>query len=172
MVCPLAIEAADCTATGFAPLTPVPEFDPSRVVGEPNILRGSAHGGRHLKIIFRETTWNAGKGISRHFKWMKDGVHSVLNPTKGNHIQHFFCCLLERRKISKLCHFPEIAAYTFLILNVIGKRPYHVIVPLQGSSLRRIEVTWWVSDSKYKTVVPRCKTCAKKLNYNSFYFLS
>ena len=141
MVCPLAIEAADCTATGFAPLTPVPEFDPSRVVGEPNILRGSAHGGRHLKIIFRETTWNAGKGISRHFKWMKDGVHSVLNPTKGNHIQHFFCCLLERRKISKLCHFPEIAAYTFLILNVIGKRPYHVIVPLQGSSLRRIEVT-------------------------------
>ena len=54
---PLAVEAVVAAEPGFEPLTPAPVLvlSPSFVVGEPNILRGSVQGGRHLVSRIRNS---------------------------------------------------------------------------------------------------------------------
>ena len=54
----------------------------------------------------------------------------------------FFAAYLREEKFQSSAISRKLQRTHFLIFNFKRyKRPYHVIVPLQGSSLRRIEVT-------------------------------
>ncbi len=77
------------------------------------------------------------------------------------YISHYFIIQQIRKLSAKFNFLINILNYTLRELSFLVLKEdhfYQVIVPLQGSNLRRTEVTWWVSNSKYKTVVPRCKT--------------